>query len=647
MPNLSLIEELPLIVKEGRKVAEKILEKTTSKEKVILQTNEYINPSRVAKDWLKSDNTEWKNRLIYGDNLLVMQALLTSYENQESFKNKIDLIYIDPPYDSKADYRTKIKLPDDEVGLNANVMENRAYIDTWRDGTKSYLEYMYPRLYLMRELLSEKGSIYVHIDWHVGHYVKIILDDIFGKKNFVNEVVWNYDGPQSPSPVKFATKHDIILRYSKNIDKTQSNELYYYEEEDFNPKKYSIDNEGNYYYTIPTGDYTEESIKRLEKENKIIYTSTGKPRIKKVIKISEDGKKMLKYKKIPDVWFITSLGLAASSKENLNYSTQKPEKLLERIIKASSNEDSIVADFFGGSGTTAAVAEKLGRKWIITDMGKPATMIMRKRFVDIDSKPFLYQSIGDYQKENFSSMKEFKRVCDLTEVILKLYGADLIDKEKNIGCKDNVLVFADSPNKLTGEATLKRVKELKSVYDKSKAIVLGWNFVPEITSLAKKYNDIEILVIPPDLIDILKSKIALADLIVNKKINFQSLQYLDIKEPVVRDMNENEVELTIELNNYVLLSPECIPLSKEDKDKVMNILNTNPLNLIEYWSVDPDYDGELFKSVWQDYRGNSDKDIGFIVDKQVKLTVPKKDKRKICVKAVDIFGYESIVVKEL
>ena len=594
MPNLSLIEELPLIVKEGRKVAEKILEKTTSKEKVILQTNEYINPSRKAGDLFKINNNEWKNRLIYGDNLLVMQALLTSYENQESFKNKIDLIYIDPPYDSKADYRTKIKLPDDEVGLNANIMENCAYRDTWIDGTKSYLEYMYPRLYLMRELLSEKGSIYIHCDWHVGHYLKVIADSIFGKKNFRNEIIWGYQWG-GVGKKEFAKKHDIILWFSKSC----------------------ID-----------WIFNDKEIREPYKTKDQRWHN------------NEDGKL------IRDLWDDIPI-INTMAKERLDYSTQKTEKLLERIIKASSNEDSIVADFFGGSGTTAAVAEKLGRKWIITDMGKPATMIMRKRFVDIDSKPFLYQSIGDYQKENFSSMKEFKRVCDLTEVILKLYGADLIDKEKNIGCKDNVLVFADSPNKLTGEATLKRVKELKSVYDKSKAIVLGWNFVPEITSLAKKYNDIEILVIPPDLIDILKSKIALADLIVNKKINFQSLQYLDIKEPVVRDMNENEVELTIELNNYVLLSPECIPLSKEDKDKVMNILNTNPLNLIEYWSVDPDYDGELFKSVWQDYRGNSDKDIGFIVDKQVKLTVPKKDKRKICVKAVDIFGYESIVVKEL
>lgn len=622
MPNLSLIEELPLIVKEGRKVAEKIIEKTTSKEKVILQTNEYINPSRKAGDLFKINNNEWKNRLIYGDNLLVMQALLTSYENQESFKNKIDLIYIDPPYDSKADYRTKIKLPDDEVGLNANVMEQYAYGDTWIDGTKSYLEYMYPRLYLMRELLSERGSIYIHVDWHVGHYLKVIADSIFGKKNFLNEIVWSYNRWSNDSNC-FQRMHDVIFFYSKNnknIFKEQRIELK-------EKRKRNL-------VTMING----KKVSKRDENGNIIY----REQFDKPISDFWDNNEFLSDNILDDVYPVAKKG-----KERLDYLTQKPEKLLERIIGASSNEDSIVADFFGGSGTTAAVAEKLGRKWIITDMGKPATMIMRKRFVDIDSKPFLYQSIGDYQKENFSSMKEFKRVCDLTEVILKLYGADLIDKEKNIGCKDNVLVFADSPNKLTGEATLKRVKELKSVYDKSKAIILGWNFVPEITSLAKKYNDIEILVIPPDLIDILKSKIALADLIVNKKINFQSLQYLDIKEPVVRDMNENEVELTIELNNYVLLSPECIPLSKEDKDKVMNILNTNPLNLIEYWSVDPDYDGELFKSVWQDYRGNSDKDMGFIVDKQIKLTVPKKDKRKICVKAVDIFGYESIVVKEL
>jgi adenine specific DNA methylase Mod len=146
-----------------------------------------------------------------------MQALLAGDQSTQlsSMRGKIDLIYIDPPFDSKADYRTKITLPGADLEQKPTVIEQFAYADTWKDGTVSYLKMLYPRLVLMRELLSERGSLYVHIDWHVGHYAKIILDEIFGKSNFVNEIIWNYDGPQSPSPVKFGSKHDTILRYSK------------------------------------------------------------------------------------------------------------------------------------------------------------------------------------------------------------------------------------------------------------------------------------------------------------------------------------------------------------------------------------------------------------------------------------------------
>lgn len=293
------------------------------------------------------------NMLIQGDNLPVLKYI---YKN--GYEGKIDLIYIDPPFNTgRKDF---------------------AYNDSWKS-VNDYLDFLRPRLFWMRELLSDKGSIYVHLDWHVGHYVKIMMDEIFGKENFVNEVVWQYDGPQSPSPIKFATKHDTLLRYSKNSKIVRAYELYYFKEEAFDPKKYKVDDEGNFYYTIPKGDYSSDSIDRLNNEGKIIWTKSGTARIKKIVEVSSDKTKMLKKKKIPDVWHITSLGLAAKSKENLGYATQKPEALLERIIKASSNEDSIVADFFAGSGTTGAVAEKLGRRWIMCDSNPTAIEVIKKR----------------------------------------------------------------------------------------------------------------------------------------------------------------------------------------------------------------------------------------------------------------------------
>lgn len=161
---------------------------------------------------------EWINRLIYGDNLLAMQALIAGDEatGLPSMRGKVDLIYIDPPFDSKADYRTRINLPGVDIEQKPTTIEQFAYADTWKDGTVSYLKMLYPRLVLMRELLSDKGSIYVHIDWHVGHYVKVLMDDIFGKENLVNEIVWHYQSGGIPQKC-FARKHDIIFSIRKGI----------------------------------------------------------------------------------------------------------------------------------------------------------------------------------------------------------------------------------------------------------------------------------------------------------------------------------------------------------------------------------------------------------------------------------------------
>jgi adenine-specific DNA-methyltransferase len=195
----SLLEQLPEIVKAGRQQAERILEGLEGKHRVGLQTREWVLPSKdnAAPDMLATaeraarlrggDENQWRNRLIYGDNLLAMAALLAGDEHTPSLRGKVDLIYIDPPFDSKADYRTKVALPGVELEQKPTVIEQFAYSDTWSDGTASYLAMITPRLVLMRELLAETGSIYVHLDWHVGHYVKIVLDEIFGRNCFQND----------------------------------------------------------------------------------------------------------------------------------------------------------------------------------------------------------------------------------------------------------------------------------------------------------------------------------------------------------------------------------------------------------------------------------------------------------------------------
>ena len=220
----SLLEQLPDIVTKGRQQAEKILESLESRHRVGLQTREWVLPAKdsAATDWIAAnerrewltsvqpglfgevqpsleDIAPWTNRLIYGDNLLAMAALLAGDEKTSSLRDKVDLIYIDPPFDSKADYRTKVSLPGVELEQKPNVIEQFAYSDTWADGTASYLAMITPRLILMRELLADTGSIYVHLDWHVGHYVKIVMDEVFGKENLVNEIAWKRSHAHSDS----------------------------------------------------------------------------------------------------------------------------------------------------------------------------------------------------------------------------------------------------------------------------------------------------------------------------------------------------------------------------------------------------------------------------------------------------------------
>jgi adenine-specific DNA-methyltransferase len=466
----SLLEQLPEIVARGRQQAEKILENLEGRHRVSLQTREWVLPSKDTRDsdWITAANrqahlgdegsADWTNRLIYGDNLLAMAALLAGDEHTPSLRGKVDLIYIDPPFDSKADYRTKVSLPGGpsrpsmasgalgllpsvELEQKPTVIEQFAYSDTWSDGTASYLEMIAPRLILMRELLNDTGSIYVHLDWHVGHYVKLVMDEIFGKKYFRNEIIWHYSGWNKQLQTSFEKRHDTIFMYGKSDVQHFDSFFEMWESKDEYVKKRKqkvhIDDEGREYVLSDAG---------------------GGQRIRRFL-----DEVMLEGVVVDDVWHMDKLN--NSSNEAVGYSTQKPEELLNRILIASCPKGGLVADFNGGSGTTAAVAEKLGRRWITSDLGKPACMIMRKRLIDQGAKPFLYQAIGDYQVEAAkSSLGRSFRVGDLSSIVLSLYGALPLQPEdnplRNLGAVvfagKKTLVLVDSPNKLTGDATLRK-----------------------------------------------------------------------------------------------------------------------------------------------------------------------------------------------
>lgn len=648
----SLLEQLPGIVAAGKRQAAQILEQLEGQNKVSLQTREMVIP---AKDraginvWgprADADTGTTLNRLIYGDNLLAMAALLAGDESTPSMRGKIDLVYIDPPFDSKADYRTSITLPGVVLDQKPTVLEQFAYSDAWADGTASYLAMIAPRLVLMRELLSDTGSIYVHLDWHVGHYVKILLDEIFGKDQFRNEIVWrrmSVSGFKGKNKVPF--NHDTIYRYEKDKPSV------------FHPvhEDYSEEYKSRFRYKDEKG--------RRYRADQNLGTATSQARIEEMraAGLIHEGSTGTLYRKqfldelpgvvLDDVW--TDVPWVTKGGQRLNYATQKPEALLERIIAMSTDEDAVVADFFVGSGTTAAVAERLGRRWIVTDLGKPASMITRKRLIDQEAKPFLYQAIGDYQVEQArSTLGRSFRVGDLSKVVLDVYGALPLPPEENVngslgrlpGTKN--LVMVDSPARLTTISTLRRAQGFRDVkmggFDK--VIILGWNFAAGIGQDIADLNDnkLEVLVIPPDLLDRLKKKGA--DKLASE-VRFSSLQYLQ-GEVVARTQDGDGESLAVSLQNYILLSPDAINLDEKNRAALQNVTNTEPLALIEYWAVDPDYDGEVFRSVWQDYRGNTENDADPLrVVTTATLDLAKREgPRTVCIRAVDVFGFESEVV---
>jgi len=358
-----------------------------------------------------------KNKLYYGDNLDILRS-------REYFPDEcVDLIYLDPPFNSNRNYNVLYK---SESGADSEA-QITAFEDTWhwgetaeetyrdlitdapekvstaiealmdlidRNQMMAYLVMMAARLVELHRVLKPTGSLYLHCDPTASHYLKILLDAIFGTENFRNEIIWHYDGPQRPSKRNFGTKHDVIFRYSKT-------RTFFADEENIIPermltdlelKEYKQDDEGRYFYDTPTGDYTDQSIERLAQEGRIRRTKSGKPRVKHFLRSDSEGR-VYRRKQLHDVWHdIPSIG-HAGGRERLSYPTQKPLKLLERIILASSKEDSIIFDPFCGCGTAVAAAHKLRRRWIGIDITHLSIALMKYRLGDM----FGLVSGTDYQ----------------------------------------------------------------------------------------------------------------------------------------------------------------------------------------------------------------------------------------------------------
>lgn len=369
----------------------------------------------------------WMNKIFWGDNLQVMSHMLKEY------RGKVDLIYIDPPFDSKADYKKKIQLRGKTALSDTNAFEEKQYGDMWTND--AYLQFMFERLTLLKELLSETGTIYVHLDWHVGHYVKLILDEVFGIENFRNEVVWCYDKWVAPSR-DFQKNHDIILRYSKT-DKYTSNTIREIDEK----RQITLDRgyttnllaNGEKQLIVYKGHEEQENIKRLMKSGKFVRT---------IIKEAEGNP-------IKDYWVMNILHPKAL--ERTGYPTQKPETLLERILLASSNEGDLVFDCFMGSGTTMAVANRMNRRFIGADINLASVQTTTKRILN---------SMSDTGLEvyNVNNYDFFRNPVEAKELIIDALGIQKFDSSVYDGELDGWMVKIMPTNRIATKADLEELK---------------------------------------------------------------------------------------------------------------------------------------------------------------------------------------------
>jgi adenine-specific DNA-methyltransferase len=568
--------------------------KRTQVEKIKLpfQVVETVNEPRTTKiDTFLPRTDKWYNMLIWGDNKLVMSSLLPE------FAGKIDLIYIDPPFATGADFTIPIKIEDEEMVKEPSGIEIKAYRDTWGQGLTSYLQMIYDRLILMRELLSERGTIFVHLDWHVGHYVKILMDEIFGKENFRDEVIWNKGFRGTESKKGFQRAHENIFWYSKSEDYIWNDVYVPYRDVDM--KRYNKVDEYGRRYAL---------IKRRRTDGTVYYGRTY-PKV--------EGKKVNDVIDVPV--------MASTSGERLGFPTQKPEALIEILVKAASASDSIVADFFCGSGTTLVVAEKLRRRWIGCDLSKFAIHLARKRLLDIPGcKPFQILNLGKYQKqkliENGNGGERYVRF------MLELYNATPLQGFAYIhGKKGGRLVHIGPIDSFVTLHEIREVAREAANVNAGGIDILGWDFEMGLHGLldevTKEYGvDIKLKQIPNEVLEI-KSGQGSGKL---EELRFFDLNYLDV------DLKTKGREVTVTLKKFVIANPEYIP--EEVRETIKNFTA-----YIDYWAVDFDYKGDVFHNMRQEYRTKKNPNL----QTSIKYQYENPGHYKILVKVVDILGNDT------
>ena len=534
----------------------------------------------------------WRNKLIWGDNLLVMGSLL------EKFAGKIDLIYIDPPFATGADFafRTQIGEKGLEILKEQSAIEEKAYRDTWGRGFSSYAPMMWDRLRLMKELLSPKGTIAVHVDWRVGSLIKAMLDELLGSDSFINEIIWYYTGAGA-SPNRFSRRHDNIYWYAN----------------------------GTEWFFDPDPLRTEYAETTRERFSHHIGNVRGGQDFG-VQELNPKGKH-------PDDVVRVSIE-APSANERTGYATQKPIALLQKLTAGLAPHNGLVADFFVGSGTTLKACELTGRRWIGCDLGRWSSHITRKRLLGIENcKPFEVLNLGRYERKYWQGVTfGEKKNKPLTEqalyeylaFILKLYGAQpLVGMAHLHGKKGKAMLHigaVDAPVTIAEiDAAVDECAKLKQ----GELHVLGWEWEMGLYDLmveAAKKKEVKLLLlqIPREVME--QQAAAKGD------VRFFELAYLEakVKKP-------KKLTAQVALKDFVIPNTELIPEDVRSKVKKWS-------DYIDYWAVDWDFQNDTFMQGWVTYRTRKERMLPLNSDAH---TYERPGKYRILVKVIDIFGNDT------
>jgi DNA modification methylase len=657
----------------------------------------------------------WTNKLVWGDNKLILSSLKNGPLREEiEAQGGIKLIYIDPPFDVGADFSMDIEIGEDTFTKKPNILEEIAYRDTWGKGADSFIAMIYERLVLMRDLLADDGSIYVHCDWRVSGYIRQIMDEIFGSQCFGNAITWKRSLPHGNTYKRFGQILDSLFYYRKT-DRFVWNPQYaeYLPENLEKTFRYVEEATGRRYQTISclnpnpdrpnlryewnghtrTWKHTKNRMQEMHDRGLLVYSSTGLARYKMYL---DEAKGV----PVQDLWDDLPL-LMGGSKESLSYPTQKPESLLDRIIEASSNEGDLVADFFCGSGTTAAVAEKLGRKWIVADLGKFGIHTTRKRMIGVqrrlkaegkDYRAFEILNLGKYERQHYigvnPNLREEEKQKQLEEkeaafvdLILRAYRAEKTTGFETFHGKRAGRLVSVGPVNMP--VTRLFVEEIILECRKkhiTRVDILGFEFemglFPNVLDEARaKGIDIAPKYIPAEVFDkraVEKNQVVFHDVAAIEvtprfKDNKIAVELTDFSVFYSQDsIDAAEASLKNKKSKIVVENGKIVKVSK-DKDGIVSreVLTQHWTDWIDYWAVDFNFESKreivrvqnsdtqeqeevwtgdyIFENEWQSFRTKNDRSL--------ELTSVfhecKPGRRKLAVKVVDIFGNDTMTIIEV